>query len=240
MAVLFGPHPIEFSAATKSSRHCALRCSSKTAVICADTTATVGFRTPTGSDQVLAVRDNLSSFSYQTNNSEIMAVLLDKETKVDPISSLVVNTINFGHVKNPKRTPFLNAKMANDIKSSGVGPDLVIESAGDPEAFIEALKMVRKGGTVIEVGNWVDTGKTVPLNVMQHIASKNVHIHSVFHCGSNWRPVLSILKQQSARYPFASLISHRMGLDELVAKMGVVTNPNECVKVQVVPHGTSR
>ncbi|HEY5909706.1 MAG TPA: type II secretion system protein [Verrucomicrobiae bacterium] len=90
-------------------------------VVCADTTSAVGFRTPTGSDQVLAVQDNLSSFSYQTNNSEIMAVLLDKET----IPSDGRRTINYGHIRNPKRTPFLNAKMANDIKSSGVGPDLV-------------------------------------------------------------------------------------------------------------------
>ena len=120
--------------------------------------------------------------------------------------------------------------------TEGVGPDLVIESAGEPEVFIEALEMVRKGGTVIEVGNWVDTGRTVPLNVMQHIASKNIHIHSVFHCGTNWGPVLKILQQQGGRYPFASLISHRMDLDELTAQMEVVTNPNECVKVAVVPH----
>ncbi|MBM4091417.1 MAG: hypothetical protein FJ276_18630 [Planctomycetes bacterium] len=73
---------------------------------------------------------------------------------------------------------------------------------------------------------------------MKHIASKNVHIHSVFHCGTNWRPVLKILQQQRARYPFASLISHRMSLDELAAKMQVVTNPNECVKVEVVPHAS--
>ena len=117
-----------------------------------------------------------------------------------------------------------------------MGPDLVIESAGEPEVFIEALEMVRKGGTVIEVGNWVDTGKTVPLNVMQHIASKNIHIHSVFHCGTNWGPVLNILQQQQGRYPFASLISHRMGLDELAAQMEIVTKPDECVKVAVVPH----
>jgi len=117
--------------------------------------------------------------------------------------------------------------------TEGVGPDLVIESAGEPEVFIEALEMVRKGGTVIEVGNWVDTGKTVPLNVMRHVASKNVHIHSVFHCGSNWRPVLKILQKYQTRYPFASLISHRMNLDELAADMAVVTDPNECVKVVV-------
>jgi threonine dehydrogenase-like Zn-dependent dehydrogenase len=105
--------------------------------------------------------------------------------------------------------------------------------------FIEALEMVRKGGTVIEVGNWVDTGKTVPLNVMKHVASKNLHIHSVFHCGTNWRPVLNILQKQQSRYPFASLISHRMGLDELAANMEVVTDPNRCVKVEVVPHTSS-
>src|SRR5205085_11583232 len=34
-------------------------------------------------------------------------------------------TINFGHVKNPQRTPFLNARMTGDAKTAGVGPDLV-------------------------------------------------------------------------------------------------------------------
>ncbi len=120
--------------------------------------------------------------------------------------------------------------------TENVGPDLVIESAGEPEVFIEALEMVRKGGTVIEVGNWVDMGKTVPLNVMKHIASKNVHIHSVFHCGTNWGPVLRILQQQQERYRFESLISHRMSLEELIENIEIVTKPNECVKVEVVPH----
>ena len=120
--------------------------------------------------------------------------------------------------------------------TEGVGPDLVIESAGEPEVFIEALQMVRKGGTVIEVGNWVDLGKSVNLDVMKHIGSKNLHIHSVFHCGSNWRPVLKILEQQQHNYDFASLITHRLSLDELVEQIGVVTDPNQCVKVEVVPH----
>jgi len=120
--------------------------------------------------------------------------------------------------------------------TEGVGPDLVIEAAGEPQAFLEALELVRKGGTVIEVGNWVDMGTTEPLNVMQHIASKNLHIHSVFHCGTNWRQVLKILQQQRDRYEFPSLISHRFGLGELAARMEIVTMPDECVKVEVVPH----
>lgn len=120
--------------------------------------------------------------------------------------------------------------------TEGVGPDLVIESAGEPEAFVEALQMVRKGGTVIEVGNWVDLGVPVELDVMRHIASKNLHIYSVFHCGTNWRPVLKVLQQQQENYDFASLISHRFNLPELVENMAIVTDPNACVKVEVVPH----
>lgn len=120
--------------------------------------------------------------------------------------------------------------------TEGVGPDLVIESAGEPEAFIEALRMVRKGGTVIEVGNWIDLGKPVALDVMRHISSKNLHIHSVFHCGTDWGPVLKILQQQSNRYDFPSLITHRFGLDELVEQFGTVTNFDECCKIEVVPH----
>jgi len=121
--------------------------------------------------------------------------------------------------------------------TEGVGPDLVIESSGDPWVFLEALEMVRKGGTVIEVGNWVDTEQTVPLNVMRHVASKNLHIHSVFHCGTDWGPVLEMMEKHAARYPFASLISHRMGLEELVRDMGIVADPEACMKVEVVPHG---
>jgi len=120
--------------------------------------------------------------------------------------------------------------------TDGIGPDLVIESAGEPEVFIEALEMVRKGGTVIEVGNWVDRGETVPLNVMKHITSKNVHIHSIYHCGNVWGPVLNMIQRHSDRFPLQELISHRMGLAEIVEDMKIVQDPNKCMKVEVIPH----
>lgn len=120
--------------------------------------------------------------------------------------------------------------------TEGVGPDLVIECAGEPEVFLEALQMVRKGGTVIEVGNWVDLNRPVGLDVMRHIASKNLHIHSVFHCGTNWTPVLEVLRRQQHRFDFASLITHRFSLEELASNMAVVTDPHSCVKVEVAPN----
>jgi threonine dehydrogenase-like Zn-dependent dehydrogenase len=138
-------------------------------------------------------------------------------------------------VNASQTSPEERIQQAKEI-TEGVGPDPVIESAGEPEVFLEALEMVRKGGTVIEVGNWVDTGKTVPLNVMQHVASKNIHIHSVSYCGTNWRPVLKLVQEFRENYRFDSPISHRMNLAELAAGMEIVTNPNECVKIEVVPH----
>lgn len=116
-----------------------------------------------------------------------------------------------------------------------IGPDLVIESAGDPEVFIEALEMVRKGGTVIEVGNWVDTEQTVQLNVMKHVSSKNLHIHGLYHCGTNWGPVIKVMQKYSNQFPFEKLISHKMNLDEIVKNMDIVIDPNKCMKVEVVP-----
>ena len=61
------------------------------------------------------------AFSYLTNNSEVISILMDIEKY--PINGL--NTVNFGHVKNPQRQPFLNATMVATNAPSGVGPDLV-------------------------------------------------------------------------------------------------------------------
>ena len=58
--------------------------------------------------------------SYAPDNSEVMAILLDLET-----DGLGNRTVNYGHVKNPQKTPFLNAKRVSDVASSGVGADLV-------------------------------------------------------------------------------------------------------------------
>jgi prepilin-type N-terminal cleavage/methylation domain-containing protein len=57
---------------------------------------------------------------YVPNNSEVMAVLLDKEA--DGFGNA---TINAGHVKNPGRRSLLNPQMVSDTSSAGVGRDLV-------------------------------------------------------------------------------------------------------------------
>ena len=53
-----------------------------------------------------------------TNDAEVMAILMD-------ITNTAVTLANMNHQKNPQQTIFLNAKMAADTNSPGVGPDLV-------------------------------------------------------------------------------------------------------------------
>lgn len=75
------------------------------------------FRTPTGSQYVHAL-DNASQagsdLSYQTNNAEIMNILLDLDYWP-----------NLGHARNPQQTKFLSATMNTDTNLPGVGPDHV-------------------------------------------------------------------------------------------------------------------
>ena len=58
--------------------------------------------------------------SYQANNSEVMAVLLDIEFWPN---APTVPTINKGHAKNPQKTRYLNATMTDKTSSPGIGSD---------------------------------------------------------------------------------------------------------------------
>ena len=76
-------------------------------------------KTPTGAIvDIVAKDDSGNALNYQTNNAELMAVLMDMETYPNG-----QRTINWGHVKNPQRNKFLNAKMVSDTRSPGVGSD---------------------------------------------------------------------------------------------------------------------
>jgi len=73
-----------------------------------------GFKTPAGNYPITAPG------SYQTNNSEVMSVLLDVEHWANSPGQ---PTINLGHVKNPSKTRYLNATMSGNTSSPGIGTD---------------------------------------------------------------------------------------------------------------------
>ena len=84
-------------------------------------------------------------------------------------------TVNTNHVKNPQQTKFLNAAIAPDTKSPGIGPDLVYRDPwGNPyiitmdlnyddqcnDSFYGQMKISQNSGSTGYYGlnNSVDTG----------------------------------------------------------------------------------
>ena len=72
-------------------------------------------KTPSGTQPILT---SGIPVDQQANNSEVMAVLLDLEYFPNKTA-----TVNLNHAKNTEKTKFLNAHMAADNKSPGIGND---------------------------------------------------------------------------------------------------------------------
>jgi len=79
-----------------------------------------GIRMPGGTYDVRALDVAGKPLSYQANNSEVMAVLLDVEFWPN---APTVPTVNRGQVMNPQKTRYLNAARAATTSSPGIGPD---------------------------------------------------------------------------------------------------------------------
>jgi prepilin-type N-terminal cleavage/methylation domain-containing protein len=90
------------------------------------TTNVIGFKGP-------LIQNNPLVMKWNTNNSEVIAILMDLEYyPSDPSGTTPLGyypkgtpTCNVGHVLNPKQIKFLDARMVGDTTLPGVGPDLV-------------------------------------------------------------------------------------------------------------------
>ena len=99
--------------------------------------------------------------------------------------------------------------------TDGRGADVVVECAGTPKAFKEGLEYLRRGGTFIETGNFVDVGETVEINVHRHIAAKNIlligntnHPHTAYYYS------MQMMIKYRREFPFEKLITHRFKLEQ--------------------------
>ena len=93
--------------------------------------------------------------------------------------------------------------------SDGIGPDIVLDCSGFPQTFVEAIRMVRVGGVVVEAGTFVDMGP-VSINPNSDICTKNV---SVIGVGGETCHVISAIDAADGRQPqAAALRAHRQPL----------------------------
>lgn len=120
-------------------------------------------------------------------------------------------------------------------ETEGRGADVVVEVAGRPEVLDVGLRILRRGGTYCETGNFVDTG-TVELNVHRHLAAKNVlFIGNTNHPHDMYYVHLNMMIKQRKQFPWAKLITHRFKLSECAQAMEKAYE-QDALKVVFVPN----
>ena len=100
-------------------------------------------------------------------------------------------------------------------ETEGRGADVVVENVGRPEVLKVGLDMLRRGGTYLETGNFVDTGGTVELNVHRHLAAKNVLLFgNSNHPHDGYYAAMEMMYRYRDEFPFYKLITHRFKLEQ--------------------------
>src|SRR5205823_3559447 len=121
-------------------------------------------------------------------------------------------------------------------RTGGRGPDMVLSCSGVPSTFVEALRMVRVGGVVVEAGTFVDMGP-VAINPNSDICTRNVTVIGVGgETATSYVPAMRLMAANLKRLPIEEFVSHRFGLEE--AQHAVeLAQTNDAMKVVIAPSG---
>ncbi|HIC88165.1 MAG TPA: hypothetical protein EYP04_02000, partial [Anaerolineae bacterium] len=105
--------------------------------------------------------------------------------------------------------------LVKELTPGGVGPDLVVECAGVPAAIPEGLEMLRRGGTFVEIGSFVDTGETT-ISPFKHLCHKDVRLIGQYGGKSDHIGIAFKLLEMAVRrgLPLTKMITHRFPLVE--------------------------
>jgi L-iditol 2-dehydrogenase len=114
----------------------------------------------------------------------------------------------------------------------GLGADIVVEVVGLPAAFAESLRLVRKGGRVVEFGHFTDNG-TMALNPQQIVNLDVDILGSYAYPNSQIGTSLAFLSRYAEVYPFEDLVTHTFPVDRTEEAIHA-SRDKLCVKAMVV------
>jgi L-iditol 2-dehydrogenase len=114
----------------------------------------------------------------------------------------------------------------------GLGADVVVEVAGLPPAFAESLRLVRKGGRVVEFGHFTDNGTTA-LNPQQVVNLDVDILGSYAYPNAQIGTSLALLSRYADVYPFEDLVTHTFGVERAEEAIQA-SRDKSCVKAMVV------
>jgi threonine dehydrogenase-like Zn-dependent dehydrogenase len=114
----------------------------------------------------------------------------------------------------------------------GLGADVVVEVVGLPAAFAESLRLVRRGGRVVEFGHFTDNGTTA-LNPQQIVNLDVDILGSYAYPNAQVGTALAFLSRYAEVYPFEDLVTHTFGVEDTEQAIKA-SRDKVCVKAMVV------
>ena len=116
----------------------------------------------------------------------------------------------------------------------GGGADVAVDASGIPGTFLPAVDALRDGGTLIEVGAFVDLG-AVPFNPAI-LCGRNLTLIGVGGEDARAYPgTLELLARHHERIPFGRLVTHRFPLERAAEAMQTALREGAAMKVVVEP-----
>lgn len=123
------------------------------------------------------------------------------------------------------------AEQVRDL-TGGEGADLVVNATGFPGSFASALAMVRDGGTILEVGAFVDMGPEAFNPAV--VCGRNL---TIMGTGGEdlaaYAGTLALLTRHAASIPFASMVSHAFPVAQAAEALRVSLDAETATKVLV-------
>jgi threonine dehydrogenase-like Zn-dependent dehydrogenase len=110
--------------------------------------------------------------------------------------------------------------------------DLVVNATGFPGSFAKAIKVVRDGGTIIEVGAFVNMGDETFNPAV--ICGRNLTLMGIG--GEDllaYDRTLALLARHAGAIPFAEMVSHRFPVSDAPAAMETALDAERSAKVLI-------
>jgi len=112
-----------------------------------------------------------------------VALIGAPQERLDLASELGVFDLTINIEKMPESAD--RVRKIQEWVPGGVGPDLVVDCTGVPDAVPEGLDMVRRGGSFVEIGSFVETGET-KISPFRHLCWKDVRITGQYGCSPHY------------------------------------------------------
>ncbi|RCS60784.1 zinc-binding dehydrogenase [Microbacterium sp. JB110] len=136
---------------------------------------------------------------------------------VDGVADRLSDAERFGanHIVDMGEFPTVEDRRKRIVELAGREPDIVVEAAGVPVALDEAIRLVRAGGEVVEVGNVSVSEERAAAILPGLITRKCLTIRGTLR----YQPwylarALRLLAREGHRFPFSSLTDREYALEE--------------------------